>query len=60
MSVRLQPSSLLADHLQGEHEDGCPVFKFTSTPRVTPGPPRGLMVTERISSPLRSLSRSVV
>ena len=31
----------------------------TSTSRVTPGPPRGLMVTELISSPSPSLRRSV-
>ena len=29
MSVSLQPSSLLADHLQVEHQDGFTVFKFT-------------------------------
>jgi hypothetical protein len=29
MSVSLQPSSLLADHLQVEHQDRFTVFKFT-------------------------------
>ena len=29
MSVSLQPSSLLADHLQVKHRDGFTVFKFT-------------------------------